>query len=151
MKIINKWEITWDIMGILKFKFEKLVVLGIPKTLLLKCFTIELLTLQWGLSRDRVPTSPMDCHHDVPHLNGHILRVLPPFSEIYQDPIVGIFGSIYIYIYIQFVSPFISHWYPVCVPFKWPYFLSHRQQPPMGLLLQHRIVEGPTHLRLRKD
>ena len=84
-------------MGILKFKFEKLVVLGIPKTLLLKCFTIELLTLQWGLSRDRVPTSPMDCHHDVPHLNGHILRVLPPFSEIYQDPIVGIFGSIYIY------------------------------------------------------
>ena len=126
-------------MGILKFKFEKLVVLGIPKTLLLKCFTIELLTLQWGLSRDRVPTSPMDCHHDVPHLNGHILRVLPPFSEIYQDPIVGIFGSIYIY--IQFVSPFISHWYPVCVPFKWPYFLSHRQEPPMGLLLQHRIVE----------
>ena len=49
MRIINKWDITWDIMGILEFKFEKLVVLGIPKTLLLKSFTIELLTLQWGV------------------------------------------------------------------------------------------------------
>ena len=106
-------------MGILKFKFEKLVVLGIPKTLLLKCFTIELLTLQWGLSRDRVPTSPMDCHHDVPHLNGHILRVLPPFSEIYQDPIVGIFGSIYIYIFSLF-----PHSYPIGI-----LYVSHSNGP----------------------
>ena len=48
-------------------------------------------------------------------------RFCPPFQR-YTKILLLVFLVLYIFIFF----PFISHWYPVCVPFKWPYFLSHR-------------------------
>lgn len=74
-------------------------------------------------------------------------RFCHPFQR-YTKILLLVFLVLYIFIF--------SHSYPIGILYvshsNGPIFfhIGH-EQPPMGLLLQHRIVEGPTHLRLRKD